>query len=87
MTYVANLLLGVVVGFILNFPPKKIQYIILGSIIVLILFGFAMALDAGYPDVFIPDWIGAVFGIIGYVVGGVIAWATKRELKVSWRNE
>ena len=74
---------GIGFGFLLNFPPKKVQYVVLGILVTLWIAGFAYLLDTGQglPPI---DLVNIAFNLLGYAIGWVTSWATKTAIGVNW---
>jgi hypothetical protein len=86
MIYLSTLLFGMLAGFILNFPPRKIQLIILGGFIVTWLILLAIIFSIDVESLF-SNWDRVVFAfsLAGYLVGYAVAFGAKRILGVTWK--
>jgi hypothetical protein len=85
MSATMAVLIGIGIGFILNFPPKKIQYILTFALALFVILSFAFLSDANFNILGNWDWATTIFSFLGYIFGYVIAYASKSLLKVGWR--
>ncbi len=82
--YLFSFLFGIGAGFVINFPPRKIQAILLGAGVVFVIAVFALLLDSGYSN-WSWDWIDSIFNLSGYAVGYAISYGAKAILNVRWK--
>jgi len=73
-------------SFLLNFPPQKIQYILLGGQILFFIALIAYLIDTGsFTMHHAFDWGIIVFSLIGYICGLCIAKGARKLFGVDWK--
>lgn len=87
MSTLLSLGIGMALGFVFNFPPKKVQYVILGTtaIVLVVLFAYLLDNNALFTDTDAWSGLSILFNVVGYAIGNMIAWGMRKLLNLEWK--